>query len=274
MKFISIIFTLTLFCELVFGQKYQQQDNLYYEFPDSITGRNKNFFNLDNNIYKPGVEFKFSYQIIKNGESLMVRVDKTGDTKTPNWTFVKEQNVDSLTIQYLSFTILEGYGGLDHLFPDYSQTVIQQNYYSTNRLLFNGATGLIENMYNVWLHPFRGKYFSVLEFSPFPYIKFPAKPGSNWKWILNDISERWSDKRIIEYSGKQQANYEYKITGIKTLNTSLGKLNCVVTEAIANTSLGTSKLTSYFNKKYGFVALDYSNIDSSTVKFKLIEVIE
>lgn len=274
MKKILLLFLLMFFCKLIYGQKYQQQDNLYYEFPDSITVKNKNFFNLDNNIYKPGVEFKFSYQIIKNGDTLLVRVDKIGDTKTANWTFVKEQDIDNLTIRYLSFKISEGYGGLDHLFPDYSQTIIQQNYYSANGLLFDGATGLIENIHNVWLHPFRGKYFSVLEFSPFPYIKFPAKPSSNWTWILNDISERWSDNRIIEYSGKQHANYKYKIIKKKTLNTSFGKLNCIVTEAIANTSLGSTKLTSYFNKKYGFVALDYSNIDGSIVKLKLIEVIE
>ena len=274
MKRIFSIFFFAFFCELVLGQEYQQQDNLYYEFPDSINVKNKDFFNLDNQIYKTGVEFKFSYQIIKNGDTLLVRVDKIGDTKTSNWTFVKEKNADSLTIHYLSFKILDGYGGLDHLFPDYSQTVIQQNYYSTNGLLFDGVTGIIENMHNIWLHPFRGKYFSVLEFSPFPYIKLPAKQGSNWKWILNDISERWSDKRIIEYSDKQQATYDYKITGTKTLNTSLGKLNCFVIEAIAKTSLGITKLTSYFNKRYGFVALDYSNIDNSMVRLKLIEVIE
>jgi hypothetical protein len=274
MKWILLTLSFTFFCGLVFGQNFRQQDNLYYELPDSVTVKNTNFFNLDNNIYKPGIEFKFSYQIIKNGDTLLVRVDKKGDTKTSNWTFVKEGNVDSLTIQYVSFKILEGYGGLDQLFPDYSQTVIQQNYYSGSGLLFDGTTGLIENMHNVWLHPFRGKYFSVLEFSPFPYIKFPATPGSNWKWILNDISERWSDKRIIEYSGKQQAIYAYRVTGTKTLNTSLGKLKCVVTKGIANTGLGITKLTSYFNKRYGFVALDYSNIDGSIVKLKLLEVIE
>ncbi len=129
-------------------------------------------------------------------------------------------------------------------------------------------------MHNIWLHPFRGKYFSVLEFSPFPYIKFPAKQGFSWKWVLNDISERWSDKRIVQYSGKQQASYNYKITGTKTLNTSFGRLNCIRIEAIAETSLGITKLTSYYNKKYGFVALDYSNIDRSIIKLKLIEVIE
>jgi len=100
------------------------------------------------------------------------------------------------------------------------------------------------------LHPFRGKYFSVLEFSPFPYIKFPAKQNLNWTWVLNDISERWSDKRIIEYSGKQHANYQYKITGKKTLATSLGLQNCFVIKAIALAIFRiTGLIIDYFSKE-------------------------
>lgn len=274
MRWISLILLFTLFCSVASGQNYQQQDDLFFELPDSTNIRDKNFFNVDNHIYKPGREFKFSYQIIKNGDTLMVSVDKIGDPKTANWSFVKEKNADSFTIRYVSFKVLDGYGGLDHLFPDYSQTIIQQNYYAANGLLFDGLTGIIENRRNVWLHPFRGKYFSVLEFSPFPYIKFPATSNTAWKWVLNDISDRWSDKRIIEYSGKQQANYEYKITGSELLNTPVGKLPCVVIEAVAKTSLGLTKLTSYFNQKFGFVELDYLNIDSSRIKFRLIEVVE
>ncbi len=272
MKWHLLIFCVVIFFRPVIGQQFQQLDNLFYEVPDSGNIRNKDFFNLDNHIYKPGLEFKFSYLIIKNGDSLLVRVNKRSDTKTPNWTFVKSRDADSLTIQYLSFKILDGYGGLDDLFPDFSQTVIQQNYYSANSLLFEGETGLIENNQNIWLHPFRGKYFSVLEFSPFPFIKFPAKQNLNWTWALNDISERWSDKRIIEYSGKQHANYQYEITGEKSLPTAFGLQNCFVIKAIANTSLGNTKLTAYFNNEYGFIALDYLNIDNSSIRIELIEV--
>lgn len=274
MKSILLIFLFTFFCAVVFGQNYQQQDDLYYELPDSTTIQDKNFFNVDNHIYKPGIEFKFSYQIIKNRDTLMVSVDKIGDPKTSTWSLVKEKNADSFTIRYVSFKVLDGYGGLDHLFPDYSQTIIQQNYYSADALLFDGLTGIIENSRNVWLHPFRGKYFSVLEFSPFPYIKFPATSNVSWKWGLNDISDRWSDKRIIEYRGKQRASYEYTINGTTLLNTSLGQLHCIVVDAVANTSLGVSRLTAYFNQKFGFVQLDYRNIDGSQIKFKLIEVVE
>ena len=267
-----LIFFTAIFYETLSAQEYRQQDGLYYELPDSNQVKNKNYFNIDNHIYLPGLEFKYSYLIIKNNDTLLIRVDRLGDTKTPNWTFVRKRDADSLTIYYLSFKILDGYGGLDNLFPDYSQTVIQQNYYSAHSLLFDGTTGMIENKFNIWLHPFRGKYFSVLEFSPFPYIKFPIKQDSSWTWILHDISERWSDKRIIEYYGKQHANYQYRITGKRELKTSFGKKECFVIESTANTSLGITKLKSYFNEEYGFMVLDYFNVDNSKVILNLIEV--
>lgn len=269
MKFIlSVIFLFTI--AAVSGQHFQNEDSLFYEVPNSVNIGNENFFNLDNKIYKPGKEFIFSYQIIKDRDTLLVRINEKNDSSTPNWTFVNTE--DSLTIDKISFKVLNGYGGLDDLFPDYSQTVIQQIYYSKQDVLFDGFTGIIENKYNIWLHPFRGKYFSVLQFSPFPYIKLPGKNGLKWKWKLNDISDRWSDPRIVQYTGKQQATYIYEITGKVELQTPMGKLKCHVIQGTANTSLGQSTMTSYFNKRYGFVFLQYSNIDDSIISLKLIDV--
>lgn len=256
--------------ETGFGQHFQHEDSLFYEVPNAVNLGNENFFNLDNKIYKPGMEFIFSYQIIKNRDSLLIRINEKNDPSTPNWTFVKR--ADSLTIDKVSFKILNGYGGLDDLFPDYSQTIIQQIYYSKEDILFDGFTGLIENKHNIWLHPFRGKYFSVLQFSPFPYVKFPTKKSVRWNWNLNDISERWSDPRIVQYAGKQQASYTYEITGKVVFKTPMGRLKCYVIEGTANTTLGKSTLTSYFNKQYGFVYLKYDNLDHSIVSLKLINV--
>jgi len=186
---------------------------------------------------------------------------------------VKEADTDTLTIRYLSFKVQSGSGGLDNLFPDYSQTVIQQKYYSAYEdLLFDGSTGLIENKKNIWLHPFRGKYFSVLEFSPFPYVKFPLQVGKMWTWQLDDISERWSDERIVKYQGKQQASYVYKVVGKKKIKSALGIKECYVTEATATTKLGLTRLTCFFNPQLGFIMLQYSNIDGSTIRLELINI--
>lgn len=231
----------------VVGQHYQHQDSLFFEVPDSADLNNPHFFNRDNRIYKPGMEFKFSYRIMKQHDTLLVRVTRSGDTKTSNWTLVNHREADSLTIQFLSMKILEGYGGLDALFPTYSQTILEQRYYSATRLLFEGSTGLIENPLNVWFHPFRGKYLSVLQFSPFPYIKLPPNPQTTWTWALGDISERWSDSRIVAYSGKQQATYRYGITGEKRVSTALGLLPCHEVRATAMTNLGSTALIACFN---------------------------
>ena len=272
MQFAKFLTLLAMFHGLsisMLAQSFRQLDGLYYETPDSANNRNKDFYNLDNRVYTPGKEFTFSYIIIKNADTLLVRIDSSGDTKTHNWTFVKKKDADSLTIQKLGIKVLEGYGGLDQLFPDFSQTVIQQCYYSDSSILFDGYTGLIENDSNIWLHPFRGKYFSVLEFSPFPYIKFPVEKGSSWTWTLNDISERWSDKRIIEYNGKQHANYSYMNIGFKDALTPFGAQACSVIEATATSSLGISRLTSYYNESLGFLLLEYKNIDGSIIELRL-----
>ena len=270
---VCFLFFAIIFCISVCGQKFEQQDGLWYEVPDSANLKNKDFFNLDNNIYIPGREFFFTYQLIKNGDTLRVRVNHRNDTKTQNWSFFKNNEEDSLTISYLSFKVKNGYGGLDALFPEYSQTIIQQNYYSFYReILFDGSTGIIENEKNIWMHTFRGKYFSVLEFSPFPFFALPARAGKEWTWKLNDISERWSDPRIIEYQGKQSAAYHYKIVGKKKVTSPLGTKECYVTEATAITSLGSTKLISYFNSEYGFMQLDYTNVDGSTIELKLADV--
>src|SRR5437763_17212995 len=121
MKRVLILTFSTLYFNTAFSQ-YQQLDGLVFEVPDSVNKTNKDFFNRDNIIYTPGKEFLFSYFIIKNNDTLFCRVDKKGDAKTKSWTFVKPGNTDSLTIKFVSFTVQYGYGGMDKLFPDYSQT--------------------------------------------------------------------------------------------------------------------------------------------------------
>ena len=271
-RMLPVFFLLLFKCS--YGQ-FQELEGLAFESPDSIQVKNKNFFNDNNWIYQVGREFIFSYTIIKNGDTLLCRVTKRGDPVTGNWTFVRAVNKDSLTIRHISFKILEGYGGLDELFPDFSQTVIQQRYYSPNNtILFDGYSGLIDNTKNIWIHPFRGKFFSVTEFSPFPYIKLPIRKGRSWTWRLTGIDERWSDPRIIEYKGKQEATYEYKITGKTKLLTAFGYLECFHVESYAKSTLGSSALHAYFHPDYGFIKLRYTNIDKSVIEMNLVKLIK
>jgi hypothetical protein len=253
-------------------RELKDEDGLLYEAAVSKT-QDTEFFNKDNTIYKPGREFVYAYSITKDGEALICRTNAVGDFETRNWTLVPPAERDSLAIMRLGFKVLPGHGGLDELFPDYSQTVVQQQYWAADMsLLFDGLTGLIENDANVWLHPFRGKYFSVTQLSPFPFVKFPLKAGQAWKWKLGDIDSRWSDTRIIEYEGKVSATYDYRVIGQKSFKSPLGDLETWEIEGTATSRLGTSSLRSYFNERYGFVRLEYRNLDRSEIVLDLTEV--
>lgn len=270
MKFSIIILVLTI-SSVAFSQ-VKDWNGLAFEIsPQSNT--DKNFFNRDNKIYQPGKEFLFYYLFSKKGENSYCKVNERGDTDRKKWTFVEPNNSDSLTIKFIGIKILDGYGGLDNLFPEYSQTIIQQGYYAPDKtLLFEGLTGLAENSANVWIHPFRGKMFSVTELSPFPFVKFPLKIGSQWNWKLEDIQERWSDPRFVEYKGTLTGNYSHQITKKIKLKTLLGKLDCYVIEGKATNRVGSVFLKSYFNPKFGFVRLEYTNIDESNLTVELVKV--
>jgi len=129
-------------------------------------------------------------------------------------------------------------------------------------------TGLIENEKNIWLHPPREFLFRILELNPFPYIKYPFQIGHTWNWDL-EIGGQWGDKRWKEWTGNITNKYQYKITDKKTISTAIGALECYVIESEAKSELGTTKLTSYFNEQFGFVKLDYTNIDSSTIEIDI-----
>ena len=56
------------------------------------------------------------------------------------------------------------------------------------------------------------------------------------------------------------------------LKTNFGTLTCYVTEAKAvNLHSKPGYLTSYFNEQYGFVKLEYTNIDGSRLVIELVE---
>ena len=156
--------------------RLQDADGLLVEDPRDA-GSDPDYFNADNRIYLPGREFIYSYSVRRYGRELLVRATERDDPATKNWTLVDSADADGLTIRYVGFRELEGRGGLDDLFPGYGQTVVQQRYLDSGlSLLFDGSTGLVENSANVWLHPFRGQYFSVTQLSPIPIFRRATAP--------------------------------------------------------------------------------------------------
>jgi hypothetical protein len=135
-------------------------------------------------------------------------------------------------------------------------------------------SGVRETSTEIFLHPPRKNQYAILEFSPFPIVHFPLFVGKEWDWSLA-IGAHWAKMAGIEYfDSVYNFNYSYKVTDKTTYNFNRSIIDCYVIEANCKSPYGESKLISYFNDQYGFVKLEYLNLDGSCFKFSLIKVQE
>jgi hypothetical protein len=215
---------------------------------------------LEDVIYKRESVYIFNYKYTdKNGKEFFFYINKDG-----SWDFIDVNQTNKNVVTNIKLKILKK--DLHYTDPIHCQTAITYTLDKNN--LYSEMTGLIENSKNIWLHPPRLKLFSILELNPFPYVKFPLEIGKSWSWSL-EIGGQWGDKRWKEWSGNIENKYQYKIVGKKIMKTSVGSLECYVIESQAKSELGITKLISYFNEQYGFVKLDYTNIDNSKLEINL-----
>jgi hypothetical protein len=250
-------------------------DGITVEKTDS-TKQYDDVYNTNNIIYKVGKKFTYSYfyQNIK-GEKFLIKRGKPvlqpEGYSTYDWDFINIEKQDVETVTHLILKPSSGNPfGKD--FPDYNQTAIGYEYLMKNgESLTMEITGVIENEMNIWMHPPRSNFFEILELNPFPYIKAPHKIGTEWNWKLN-IGDHWSDKRWLEWKGRIENNYVYEIKEKINILTKLGNLECYVIHSKAKSSIGETELISYFNPKFGFVKLEYKNIDGTKTILELENV--
>jgi len=241
----------------------ETEDGLVFEvFDDSITDANR--YNYNNRILKPGRSFVYSFKHqTKDGD--IKYFEKYKDNDEYVWKFVEgdySRAVKTVTIGVLDENPMEEW------IPDYNQTNLS---YKLEHDEGYNMSGGVENEANLWIHPPRDMYFSILELNPFPYIKAPYKVGTEWTWKLA-IGSQWGDPRWKEWEGNITNEYRYKITGETDLKTKLGTLKCLIIDGKAVSNLGTTSLISYFNEDYGFVKLDYTNIDGSKTYLDILQV--
>ncbi|MFL1897272.1 hypothetical protein ACJRPK_16330 [Aquimarina sp. 2-A2] len=240
----------------------EDDDGILVEKFDS-TVVNQNRYNHNNIIYTVGSSFKYKFEhTTPDNKTSYFKISE--DRK--NWEFVPDNPSDSTTIHHVTIRVANG-NPLVKYKPDYNQTAL---IYKNGNEKGYSMSGAIENEKNVWIHPPRDKYFRILELNPFPYIKAPYAVGTKWTWQLK-IGDQWADKRWKLWEGEIENKMNYEITATKTLETALGTIDCFVIEAEATSSLGKTALTAYFNPIYGFVKLDYTNIDGSKTLLELVE---
>ncbi|MBC2839729.1 hypothetical protein [Robiginitalea sp. SC105] len=246
-------------------QLVPDNDGILVEKFDSINV-DENKYNTNNSVFKPGTSFKYAFEhLTAAGEQLYFKVNS--DQKS--WDFVAVDKADSRTIKSVVIQVMAG-NPMAQYVPDYNQTTIAYIFLEGEPF---SMSGVIENEANVWAHPPRDHYFKILELNPFPYIKAPYAVGTEWTWNLK-IGSKWGDQRWKTWDGNIDNTYNYKITDKAVIKTPLGELECLVIESTAASEIGTTELVAYFHPKYGFVKLNYTNIDGSKTNLVLTEYIE
>jgi len=133
----------------------------------------------------------------------------------------------------------------------------------------NKQTGVAETPNEIFLHPPRNDKYAILEFSPFPIVHFPLSVGKEWIWSL-EIGSHWAKMAGIKNLNKTYTfEHSYKVTRDTTILFNGGKVNCFVIEANCRSPYGKSRLITYFNNEYGFMKMDYLNMDNSRFIFLL-----
>lgn len=269
----NLLFYITILCIYTCQAQVKEQsteeafeidnDGIIAEKVDT-TSKDENRYNHNNKIYRVGRTFSFNYYYEdKNGDKFLMTKDNIKSDRTYDWKFEPIDKQDSNSVNQIILKVKSGLSPFIQYYPDYNQTVILYEYQMNNGKFWNNEmTGVIENSKNSWMHPPRMDLFKILELNPFPYIKEPYEVGTKWNWKLN-FGDHWADKRWLEWKGENENIYNYQISKKTKLSTKIGNLECFVIESEAKSQLGITTLTSFFNEKYGFVKLNYTNIDGS-----------
>ena len=233
------------------------------QFDSTVTDDNR--YNHNNKVFKVGREFIYAYTYKSaSGEAFYFTRNEDG------WEFVPAAESTNMTITSVMIGVLSGLKPMIDFIPDYNQTLLKYKMRSESSY---ETSGVIENEANTWMHPPREALFAILELNPFPYVKFPLMIGEQWKWELA-IGSSWGDSRWRTWDGAIKNSYNYEITSQQEIETSLGKLSCFEIKSTATSELGETSLRAWFNENYGFVRLNYTNINGSTIDFELIELSE
>jgi len=278
----NIKLTSLLFLATFYSCKSQKNVQNFLIDDDGITveklDKSKTYdqnYNDNNKIFVIGKSYKYSYYyeglnekkyLITKGKEI-----QNDNYKIFDWDFIEFERQNSETIK--SIILIANLGNpFEKDIPEYNQTSISYQYLKNNGEFFTmEVTGAIENEKNVWIHPPRSNFFKILELNPFPYIQSPYQIGTKWNWKLN-IGDHWSDKRWMEWKGGIENAYDYEIIDKKNIETKLGNFECFIIKSKAKSRIGETELTSYFNEKYGFVKLEYKNIDGTKTILELEKV--
>lgn len=143
--------------------------------------------------------------------------------------------------------------------------------YQLNKLLnrqwvSSTKVGIIENVEQIWMHPFRANQYNFTEVTPFPQVELPLRIGKTWteKIYPKEGYGEWSNKTVVS---------DFKVVSKESIKLDYGELkDCWKISAKSVFELGESYLEYWFNEELGFVKFDYINYGNQKLKIELQSV--
>ncbi len=282
MKKILFIHIILIFVGQLFSQELLFDDGIYIEKPNNLD-TSSHRYSRDNISYKLNSTFIYDYYYLDNTgikKKFLLKKDWSFDNPM---NLTKYENPTESVIDKIKIVVDDNLKMFSTFDSTYTQTVF--SYYYVNGKIedtlfkdfYNSIerTGVIDNKKNLWIHPPRNYSFMILELSPFPFYNLDESIDS-WSWNL-EVGGFYLDQRWIHSEKKDNLNIKYNYTRMKDelINTPFGNVNCKVIYGTATSKYDDTfmetNLKSYYNSKYGFVKLVYSNINNSKICFDLVE---
>ena len=255
---------------------FKLRGGVYYEKPTPEALQTKTPYNADNQIFKDGRTFVYDYVMTrKNGQVVICKIIKQkGIPMQKAWTFLPIEERDQDCVSTLDVLVMGGGSPMLKYLSNKKMTFLAfllQMPSGTAQGIKN--LGMVENSQNVWMPNPAGRIFNVLQSAPFLFIQQPYELGHKWNWST-EVPSQYSDPRWGDWQENEKMDFEYEITGKKSLETAFGILECWEVSAKGTGLIGQSSLVTYFHEQYGFVQMTYRNIDESTMVMKLLEIKE
>ncbi|MCB0428518.1 MAG: hypothetical protein H6585_14755 [Flavobacteriales bacterium] len=230
-----------------------------------------------NNIYRAGRVFTYRYLFAdSSGKRLLTaayydeRCMQDPSILCVNWTFTDAEHISyahNFPVEYVKMRVCST---MAHNPIAQSQTVLKIDYYNRlGRILVGEQNGVQELPNQVMLYMPRLFGFALNECNPFPMIRM----GDEFWSSEMDIPPVLLAGAKIYVPDQVAFNIMYQNIGVQELDLggSIGKVRCAVTQSDANSPIGATSLRSYFNDKYGFVRLEFNNINHTRLVMELMD---
>ncbi len=132
------------------------------------------------------------------------------------------------------------------------------------------STGIYEEEDAIWMHPPREDEFAILEYSPFPYIRFPVSAYMSWKRDFTP-GRNWINKKY-GIQAESVLKFDYKNSGTDSFRYKNRVLECWKIDAESVNLKSKTRFSGLFNSEYGFVRMMFQNIDKSVIILELDQV--